>query len=95
MATFPFHHHDGGPCAECGPDAASVDIVLPGTSPAGVWILAGRIWGYEGPSWAIPFATEVEALRAMNAGDGERVYFVPFGVDLQAVMNAWPKAVGE
>jgi hypothetical protein len=67
-----------------------------GANPyAGVWIVSGRYWGHDGPSWVIPFGTEIEAMRAMNAGDGERVFFVPFGVDLADAMKAWPKLVGE
>lgn len=62
--------------------------------PAGVWVVADRVW-IDGPGWVIPFATEIEALRSVNSGEGERVFFVPFGVDLRDVMNAWPKAVGE
>lgn len=63
--------------------------------PAGVWIVAGTSWIYDGPSYVIPYANEVDAMRVANQVDYQRAYFVPFGVDLQDVMNAWPKAVGE
>jgi hypothetical protein len=54
----------------------------------GVWMVAGTSWGYEGPGYAIPYATELDALRAVNEETYLRAYFVPFGKDLQEVMNA-------
>jgi hypothetical protein len=53
----------------------------------GVWIVSGTFWGYEGPGYATPYATEVEALRAVNEETYLRAWFVPFGKDLQEVMN--------
>ncbi len=63
--------------------------------PAGVWVVAGTSWIYEGPGCVIPYATKLEALEVANEDDYRRAWFVPFGVDLRDVMNAWPKAVGE
>ncbi|NEW49358.1 hypothetical protein GV792_04780 [Nocardia cyriacigeorgica] len=68
--------------------------------PAGVWVVAGTSWIYEGPGCVIPYATEVEALRAANETEYYRAWFVPYGADLNDVMNARyktaePKAVTE
>jgi hypothetical protein len=58
-----------------------------GSAEPGVWIVAQSI-PYEGITVAIPFATEVEALRRVNQdGYGAYAYFVPFGKDLREVMK--------
>ena len=57
--------------------------------PDGVWIVAYDI-PYEGITLAIPYPSEVEALRAVNNGVGygqAHAYFVPFGQDLREVMK--------
>ena len=52
----------------------------------GVWIVAGTTWGYEGPSYVVPHASETDAMRAANDAEYQRAYFVPFGKDLREVM---------
>ncbi|MGW5387173.1 hypothetical protein [Nocardia sp. NPDC003963] len=54
---------------------------------AGVWVVAGTSWGYEGPGWVTPYPSELEALHAANQEEFVRAYFVPFGKDLREVMN--------
>lgn len=55
----------------------------------GVWIVADHYWHTEGPGYAIPFDTEIDALRHVNCSGGVplRAWFVPFGKDLREVMN--------
>ncbi|MGV9818402.1 hypothetical protein [Nocardia xishanensis] len=55
----------------------------------GVWMVAQSIPN-EGITQAVPYATEVEALRVVNrSGYGEDVhaYFVPFGKEIREVMH--------
>ncbi|WP_305780042.1 hypothetical protein [Nocardia nova] len=57
--------------------------------PEGVWMVASNI-PYEGITLAIPYPSEVEALRAVNKGVGygtAHAYFVPYGHDLGEVMK--------
>lgn len=62
-------------------------VQLPPEAAEGVWVVAGQVWGYEGPYQVTPYPSEVEALRAANADDMLRAYFVPFGTDLREVMR--------
>ncbi|MFC5789682.1 hypothetical protein ACFPPE_07415 [Agromyces tardus] len=48
--------------------------------------MAGTSW-IEGPGYAIPYATELEALQAANTTEYQRAYFVPYGEDLRDIMN--------
>lgn len=58
--------------------------------PAGVWMVAEAV-PFEGITTAIPYATEMDALRAINSGvgysDSLRAYFVPYGQDLREVLR--------
>lgn len=75
-------HHAILPNPDGGP-AGSMD--WPGHD-GGVWMYAHEI-PHEGITMAVPYATEVDALRAANAGDYGRVVFVPFGTDLKDVLR--------
>ncbi|MFE3081814.1 hypothetical protein [Nocardia tengchongensis] len=54
--------------------------------PTGVWVVADRSW-IDGPGDVTPYPDEIEAMRAANADEYRRAWFVPFGKDLREVMN--------
>ncbi|WP_280371112.1 hypothetical protein [Nocardia wallacei] len=55
--------------------------------PDGVWMCA-HSYPVEGITVAIPYASELDALRHANSGDVGRAVFVPYGKDLREVLNA-------
>ena len=56
-------------------------------APTGVWVVADRYWGTEGPGEVIPYPDEMAAMRAANEDQSYRAWFVPFGKDLREIMN--------
>ncbi|MEU6580645.1 hypothetical protein [Nocardia sp. NPDC046763] len=67
----------------CGDEAARLREL----EEAGVWVVAHRYWDAEGPGKATPYPDEIAAMRAANADQFCRAWFVPFGKDLSEVMN--------
>jgi hypothetical protein len=53
-------------------------------APAGIWAIVDL--GSSSENISIVFATEIDALRALNVRGHGRVEFVPFGLSLTAAM---------
>ncbi|WP_327100044.1 hypothetical protein OIE68_15465 [Nocardia vinacea] len=74
-------------CTDCTSFTRFVEHFGDLTEPTGVWVVAGTSWGYEGPGYVIPYPNQFEALQAANETDYHRARFVPYGTDLNDVMN--------
>ncbi|MFE3229316.1 hypothetical protein [Nocardia sp. NPDC059228] len=55
--------------------------------PTGVWVVTDHYWPADGLSEVTPYPDEIEAMRAANADQFRRAWFVPFGKDIRDVMR--------
>lgn len=85
--------HEGGHRAEVEQASIPTPAVITWSNPdppEGVWMVAEAV-PFEGITTAIPYASEMDALRAINSGVGYsdrlRAYFVPYGQDLREVLR--------